>query len=106
MTVNISGNENSQEIEDKQSVIKKNLLDVYKRNLREVFDNVKPDELEFETLSLNLRIHIDMGNKITALFLAGLSCLYLLKAKRKTEMEEEVDHLFPLNFLVINKERN
>mgnify|MGYP000662145772 CR=1 FL=1 len=85
-------------------VIAQNILNIYKDELPEIFNNIRPDENEFETVSVNLRVHLDAGNKITGLFLAALTCLYIFLEHRKKEMDGEIDHLFPLNYSVLNKE--
>lgn len=46
------------------------------------FNNVNPDELEFETLTLSMKLHIDMGNKVEAIMLAALTSLYLFLEKK------------------------
>ena len=70
-----------------------------------MFNNIRPDELEFETLELQLRVHIDMGNKIQGLFLAALTCLYIFVEHKRKEMDLETEYLFPVNYAVLNKER-
>jgi len=83
MTINISGDENSDKLEDRKNTIIQNLLNLYKEEMPAVFNNINPDELEFETLSLNLRVHIDMGDKIMGMYLGALACLYILLGKKK-----------------------
>lgn len=81
LKITINGDENSSNEENRKNTIIENLNKIYRSELPKIFDNVKPDELEFETIDVDLRLHIDLGNKISALFLGGLSCLYILKSK-------------------------
>ena len=78
LTISITGDENSDKVEDRKSSIIQNLLNLYKEELPAVFNNINPDELEFEMLTLSMRIHIDMGDKVMGMYLGALTCLYLL----------------------------
>lgn len=98
-----TGEENCSKKEERVSSILNNLLEIYREYLPDTFNNVNPDELEIETIEVNLRLHIDMGNKIEAIFFAALTSLYLLLQKKKTEMQAEIEYLLPLNFIVINR---
>lgn len=101
--IEISGSENSTKQEERSNIIVQNILNIYREELPEVFNNIRPDELEFETLELQLRVHIDMGNKIMGIFLAALSCLYIFLENKRKEMDFETDYLFPLNYSILNK---
>lgn len=105
ISVQITGEENYGSPESKSNSIVYHIMEIYKEYLPDVVDNVKPDEVEFETIELSMRLSIDMGNKSEAYFLAALIPLYMLLHKRSKEMDAEVDYLFPLNYIVINKER-
>jgi len=100
----ISSGSSTDSVSHENPIIAQNILNIFREELPEIFHNIKPDENEFETVSVNLRVHLDAGNKISGLFLASLTCLYIFLDHRKKEMDAEMYHLFPLNYTVLNKE--
>lgn len=100
----ISGAGSDDQSTHENPIVAQNILSIYREELPQIFNNIRPDENQFDTISVNLRVHLDAGNKIEGLFLAALTCLYIFLEHRKTEMDAEIDHLFPLNYSVLNKE--
>ena len=104
MKVIISGSGSEEQSTCANPIISQNILNIFKEELPHIFNNIRPDENQFDTIGINLRVHLDAGNKIAGLFLAALTCLYIFLENRKKEMDPENDYLFPLNYSVLNKE--
>lgn len=100
----ISSGEPQDKTIDENPILAQNILNIFREELPQIFYNIRPDENEFETVSVSLRVHLNAGNKVAALFLASLSCLYIFLHSRSKGMDAEIDHLFPLNYSIINKQ--